>query len=113
MKLITGSDNADVIRSGAQFIRISLYFCPFLCVVLILRSTLQGMGHKVAPLFASAMEMGGKLLFAWVMVPKYGYTAVCYCEPAMWILCSIYLGAVVFVFRREFSSAAQPAASHS
>lgn len=104
MRLITGSENAEVIKNGTQFIRTALYFCPFLSVVLTLRSTLQGMGHKVAPLFASAMEMGGKLLFAWVMVPKYGYTAVCYCEPAMWILCTVYLAAVVFVFRSEFVS---------
>lgn len=104
MKLITGSENTEVIKNGAQLIRTALFFSPFLCVVLTLRSTLQGMGHKVAPLFASAMEMGGKLLFAWVMVPKFGYAAVCFCEPFMWILCAIYLCAVVWYFRKEFSS---------
>ena len=104
MKLITGSENTEIISNGTQFIRTALFFSPFLCIVLTLRSTLQGMGHKVAPLFASAIEMGGKLLFAWVMVPKFGYTAVCFCEPFMWILCSIYLCVVVWAFRKEFSS---------
>ncbi len=102
MKWITGSENAEVISSGTRFIRTALFFSPFLCIVLTLRSTLQGMGHKVAPLFASAMEMGGKLLFAWAIVPKAGYTAVCFCEPVLWILCSVYLAVVVRICREEF-----------
>ena len=103
MKLITGSENEEVIQNGTRFIRVSLLFSPFLSIVLTLRSTLQGMGHKVAPLFASAIEMGGKILFGLQIVPLFGYTAVCYCEPVLWILCSIYLIIVTFVFRKEFT----------
>ena len=102
MKLITGSENEEIIQNGTRYIRVALFSSPFLCILLTLRGALQGMGHKVAPLVASAIEMGGKLLFAWALVPRYGYTAVCYCEPSLWVLCSAYLIVILFVFRSEF-----------
>ena len=103
MRLITGSENTEIIQSGTRFIRVSLFFSPFLSIVLILRSTMQGMGHKIAPLVTSAIEMGGKILFAHAFVPRYGYPAVCYCEPSMWVMCSVYLVIVMFIFRYEFT----------
>lgn len=102
MGLVTGSENAEVLESGARFIRVTLLCSPFLCMLLTFRNTLQGMGHKVVPLFASAAEMLGKVLFAWFMVPRYGYTAVCYCEPLLWMLCTCYLSVMMYHFRKEF-----------
>ena len=103
LHLITGSQKQEVLESGARFIRVTLQSSPFLCTLLVLRNTLQGMGHKVVPLFASAVEMLGKVLFAWTMVPRYGYPAVCVCEPVLWVVCSCYLAVMVFLFRKEFT----------
>lgn len=103
MRLITGSQKRKVLESGARFIRVTLLPSPFLGTLLMLRNTLQGVGHKVVPLFASAMEMLGKVLFAWTMVPRYGYPAVCVCEPLLWVVCSCYLTVMVFLFRKEFA----------
>jgi len=101
MKLVTGSDAPEVINSGTLFIRITLLTSPWLCVLLTLRNMLQSMGHKIIPLFASVMEMGGKLLFAWALVPRFGYTAVCFCEPSLWFLCSVYVIIVCIILRKE------------
>lgn len=104
MGLITGSEKREVLESGSRFIRVTLLSSPFLCTLLMLRNTLQGMGHKIVPLFASGMEMLGKVLFAWTMVPRYGYPAVCVCEPLLWVVCSVYLAIMVLLFRKEFAT---------
>ena len=104
MRLITGSQKPEVLESGSRFIRVTLSSSPFLCTLLMLRNTLQGMGHKIVPLFASATEMVGKVLFAWTMVPRYGYPAVYVCEPILWVVCTCYLAVMVFLFRKEFAA---------
>lgn len=108
MRLITGSDNPEVIASGSLFVKITLLTMPFLCTLLTFRNTMQGMGHKIIPLVASAIEMGGKLFFAWVLVPRFGYRAVCFCEPSLWILSSLYLFVVIFILRAEFRDDYKP-----
>lgn len=55
------------------------------------RYALQGLGEKMLPLISSVIELVGKILFVWILIPKYQYTAVIWCEPVIWCVMAVQL----------------------
>lgn len=55
------------------------------------RNALQAIGQKVLPLGSSIIELIGKILFAALLIPKYEYAAVIFCEPIIWCLMAVEL----------------------
>ena len=53
---------------------------------------------KLTPLVSSAIELVGKVLFTWLLVPPFGYTAVIVCEPVIWCVMCLQL---VWVYRKK------------
>lgn len=96
---LTGSQNQEIIKTGAKYLRINLPFYYILYVLCILRSTLQGIGCKFWPVVASMLEMIGKVLCVLFFVKPFGYTAICFCEPITWIVCGILVSVVFFVHK--------------
>lgn len=101
VRMITGSDNSEVIRNGALYLQISIPMIPPMAVLVIVRNGLQGMGHSVSPLVCSSLELIGKVVFALFIVPVYGYFAVCICEPVTWVVCCIFILVCLFLVRKE------------
>ena len=99
---ITGSDSDAVIQNAVQYLKISIPMIPPMAVLVILRSTLQGMRHTVAPLLCSSLELIGKVIFAFWIVPVQGYIAVCVCEPVTWVVCCVFILAAAFLGRNDF-----------
>ena len=89
VSIVSGSDNPVVLTNGALYLKLNLPFYFFLVTLVILRSTLQALGHKAAPLVASGVEMLGKLSIALFLVPRIGYMGIILSEPAIWITCSV------------------------
>lgn len=84
---ITGSRvSEDVIQSGVQYLRLGIPFFYFLTVLVIIRSTLQGLNMKKTPVIASIIELVVKILSVVLIVPRLGYIAICLTEPVIWIL---------------------------
>ncbi len=102
VRLVTGTEETEIIRSSVLYLRISIPMIPPMAVLTIVRNALQGMRHSVAPLISSGLELIGKALFAALLVPVYGYLAVCLCEPIIWVVCFVFIVAAAFVFRRDF-----------
>lgn len=94
---LTGSSNPEILHTGARYLRINVPFYYVLFILCILRNTLQGLGVKLWPVIGSVLEMLGKFLTVIVFIPMFGYTAVCFCEPATWIICSVMVTVVFFM----------------
>lgn len=93
IRLITGSSTPEVISNAFLYLKISIPMVPPMAVLVILRNALQGMERAFFPLFCSALELIGKIVFAVWLVPVWGYLAVCVCEPVTWVIC----GAVIVI----------------
>ena len=52
---------------------------------------MQGIGDTVTPLISSSIEMVGKIILAYTLVPDLGYFGVILVEPIVWILMIIPL----------------------
>lgn len=102
VRLITGSMSQEVVSNAVLYLRISIPMIPPMAVLVILRNALQGMQHSVSPLLCSTLELAGKVVFALFLVPVYGYTAVCICEPVTWVICFFFILGVCLLHKSEF-----------
>ena len=62
------------------------------------RFALQGIGQKMLPLVSSVIELVGKIIFVFALIPVFKYMAVIFCEPVIWVVMTIYL---LVVFWRD------------
>ena len=97
VRMITDSDTF-VIGTAVKYLRINVPFYAFLCILCFFRSTLQGLGQKIIPVIASVIELSGKAIIVFVLVPRMGYLAVCICEPILWILSGILVSVPMYRF---------------
>lgn len=94
---ITGTTEAEILKTAARYIYINIPFFFILSILLILRSTLQGIGRKIVPLSASIVELLGKFIAVGFLTPKLGYLGVCILEPIIWIICMVIVMADYYV----------------
>jgi len=91
MKLFSGSNESIVIENGTRYLRINSSFSMILGMLLNFRLSLQGIGKKIVPVISSVIELAGKIIFAFFLVPVLGYSAVIICEPIIWCIMYIQL----------------------
>lgn len=91
IEILSGSSTPEVLENGALYLRVNIPFFFALGILCNLRSTLQGLGRKVVPVISSVIELIGKLIFTWMIIPAFGYTGVAWCEPIIWCFMMFYL----------------------
>ena len=82
--LITASAEPEVLDNASLYLKVnaSFYFLPAL--ICILRNSMQGFGDSRTPLISSLIELAGKVVIAWFLVPSIGYMGVIVSEPIVW-----------------------------
>ena len=89
--LISGSSEQVVIYNSALYVKITGPFYAALGMLLQTRFALQGIGEKLLPLISSVIEMLVKVCFVLLLIPRFDFMAVIFCEPVAWCLMSIQL----------------------
>ncbi len=93
VRFTTGSSNGEVIGNAVLSLRLHLSFFPALAVLLCLRTSMQAMGRKTAPVISSCIELTMKILSAWLLIPQLGFLGTCVTEPVTWALMMVFLAA--------------------
>lgn len=91
VRLLSGSSQAVVIENGALYLRV---VAPCLMILALLnpsRFALQSIGNKILPIISSVIELIGKYLFVVLLIPRFQYMAVIFCEPVIWFFMDIEL----------------------
>ncbi len=91
VRLMTGSESAEMIGLAVEIMLWSVPFFPILGVLLVLRTAMQAMGQKREPVVSSAIELFMKLLAASWMIPAFGYVGVCVNVPITWGIMTVYM----------------------
>lgn len=86
IRMITGTDNKEVLATGATYLKFDTIFYMVAACVTLFRNVLQGLGNHITPIVSSFVELVGKVVFAKLMVPRLGYWGVILAEPVVWIL---------------------------
>ncbi len=89
--LLGNSTDPEVLRMGRMYLVCQTLGFPVLEILRSMRSYLQAVGRKVLPLFSSTIELIGKIIFTFAIIPSLGYLGVCLTEPILWLACAIYL----------------------
>lgn len=89
-----------ILANAGTFISTNVLFYFPLALVNIVRFLIQGMGFSKLAVFAGAFEMLARGLAGFVLVPYFGFTAVCYANPLAWIFADIFLIPAFFYVRR-------------
>ena len=80
-----------VLENGARYLKVVAPFYAVLGILLDTRFALQGLGRKLLPLVSSIIEFFGKILFVILLIPRFAYMAVIFCEPVIWCIMTVQL----------------------
>ena len=100
IQALTGTTDEAVISAASKYILWNISFFFILGVLLVLRSSLQGVGRKLVPVSGSIVEFLLKILAVAVIAPKLGYFGICICEPIIWAACAVIVVIDYSVFIR-------------
>lgn len=89
--LFVDASETQVIEQARQYLTCNVLFFIALVFVNVYRFTIQGLGFSFFAVFAGVFEMVARGLAGAVMVPLFGYAAVCFSSPLAWIFADIFL----------------------
>ena len=101
IQALTGTTDEAVISTASKYIVWNISFFFVLGVLLILRSSLQGVGRKLVPVTGSIVEFLLKILAVAVLAPQLGYFGICICEPIIWAACAVIVLIDYSIFTRK------------
>lgn len=99
--LFLDAGETAIIANAYDFIKMNTLFYFPLALVNIVRFLIQGMGFSKLAVFAGAFEMLARGLAGFVLVPYFGFQAVCFANPLAWIFADIFLIPAFFYVRRK------------
>lgn len=89
--MVTGSHKDVVIVNATNYMKFNTIFYYVPAVISIVRNVMQGIGDQITPLVSSGLEMVGKVVIAFTLVPLMGYAGVIVAEPIVWFIMVIPL----------------------
>lgn len=99
--LFVTSDQTVIIEMVSRFLRTCCIFYPVLAVLFSLRNSIQGLGYSFQAMTAGLFELTARAVMSYIVIPVYGYAAVCFANPSAWIAADFLLVPVfLFVYFR-------------
>ena len=93
--------NDDVVQYISTYFRIHSIAFVCLCLIGVLRNTVQGLGFGAHAMISAFLELTARCTFAIAIIPSFGFTAACAASPVSWLsadLCLIPL--CIYVLRK-------------
>lgn len=99
--LVLGPDAGQAGELSVRYLGIiSCLFC-FHGSLMIMRNTLQGMGHSAQAVLSGVFELGGRTVGSWLSVRFFGFTGICFASPMAWGSALVYCSVIVWYFLRK------------
>ena len=80
-----------MLDASAQYLRALGFFYWVLGILIVTRSSVQGIGWSQKAVLAGVIEMAARTAVSSLLVGKLGYAAICMADQTAWISASIYL----------------------
>ena len=94
-------DNTEAVALARQYILFTGYTVFILGIMLVFRSSLQGLGMRRAPILCGVMETVMSIFAAFVLIPRLGFIGVCLVNPLSWLASGIPLYLAFGMLRRR------------
>ncbi|MCI8577015.1 MAG: MATE family efflux transporter [Lachnospiraceae bacterium] len=89
--LFLDSDQVQILGQVNQYLLVNATFYIPLVLVNVVRFLIQGMGYSKRAVLAGVCEMAARAGVGFLLVPYFGYTAVCFASPCAWIAADLFL----------------------
>ena len=89
--LVSGSSKETVLAPAVLYLKVNAPFFFLSAAINLLRNTLQAIGDHWTPIISSTIELVGKVLIVFFLVPVLQYMGIIVTEPIIWILMIIPL----------------------
>jgi putative MATE family efflux protein len=90
-KIFVGSAETEVIRNAHRYLVCNSGFYILLTIVNVWRFSIQGMGFSGFAVLAGVCEMAARGLVGFLLVPIFGFPAVCFASPLAWVFADCFL----------------------
>lgn len=88
---VSGENTREIVDFAAKYLRFAgPFFLPF-SVLMITRSSLQGMGDKLAPLLNGILETCFRAVFMFYLISNLNETMLCLVSPIIWTVAAVGL----------------------
>lgn len=111
--LYVDASETVVLGYAQQMLTIAGLFFWFLAFLNCTRLTIQGLGYSAIAMFAGCSELAARGIMALVIIPKFGFDAVCRTDPLAWAAATAVVIPVFFVILRRMERGADGRAAHS
>lgn len=110
VKWLTGTSDAQIISNALMYMKVNIVFFLVLSILLVLRSSLQGVGRKIVPVLGSGVELILKFGAVNIITNRLGYFGVCILEPIIWGISAIMVLVDFVVYQKTYKKvqAVQP-----
>ena len=96
-------------RIGYHFLLVLAFFFPFLYILYVTRSCIQGMGNSLLPMISSIVQLVMRTGCALLLPALIGESGVFYGEVCAWLGADLLLAFSYFYCMKKFRTAAGPA----
>ena len=103
--LFLDSSETEILDGAREFLVLNSAFYIPLAFVNIVRFMIQGIGFSKLALFAGVFEMIARSAVSLLLVPVFGYMAICLASPAAWIMADCFLIPAYFYAMRTLKKA--------
>ncbi len=93
--------DAQTIKYAMQYLyTISVFFLP-LVWIFIYRNALQGLGTGLIPMISGIVELASRFFIILLAAKPFGYTGVCFADPAAWLATGVLLFITYLLWKRR------------
>ena len=86
VRLITNTANENVVYMAQTMLNIEVLFIWAQTMTMSFRMSIQSLKRKVIPMVGTGVELVIRCVFAFVITPLIGFTAISYAEVASWVI---------------------------
>lgn len=102
--LFVNKSAVAVLDASAKYLRCMGFFFWSLGILNVCRMTTQGLGYSGRAVFSGLTEMIARILVSVILVPMYGFTAICFADQTAWVSACFYIVPVCFGCVKKISS---------
>jgi Na+-driven multidrug efflux pump len=99
--LFMDKPNTIVLDKVNQFMRITSLFYIVISFLNVHRSAIQGMGYSKLAMYSGIFEMIARCAMSICIIPRVGFTAVCYTDQTAWIAATVFVTIAFYVVLKK------------
>ena len=89
--LFVSADQVEILAASSQMLVASGFFYGMLGVLGVCRPTLQSLGFTARAMNAGVLEMVARCAVCLFLVPRFGYTAICFADQTAWVCAAVFV----------------------